>query len=156
MELARYVGQHFLTQFTDAKQYPLLVIGSDRWSYKEVATLGVIQPRACRILSKIAHDLKVRNTKDLYAKTSPYILAGLEGVGVTTLYVALAAFQAIGLDIEKWYVRGKDEAVRTFDTLKHREQQAKHRTMESERKRRRLRSTRQVRDSERTSQSLTN
>jgi hypothetical protein len=150
MELARYVGTHFLSRFTDAKAFPLLVIGSDRWSYQEVASLGVIQPRACRILSKIAHDLKVRNTKDLYAKSSPYILAGLEGVGVTTLYVALAAFQAIGLDVDKWYVRGKDQAVRTFDTLKVREQKAKARTMESERKRRRLRSTRQVRESERT------
>jgi hypothetical protein len=149
MELARFVGHHFLTRFTDSKQFALLVIGSDRWSYQEVAALGIIQPRACRILSKIAHDLKVRNTKDLYAKTSPYMLAGTEGCGVTTLYVALCVFKSIGLDSEKWYVRGEKEAVRTFDTLKHREHVAKHRTLESERKRRRLRSTRQVRESER-------
>jgi hypothetical protein len=147
MELARIVGSTFFNRFTDSTTFALLVIGSDRWSYKEVAALGVIQPRACRILSQIAKDMKVRNTKDFYKQTSPYILAGLEGCGVTTLYVALCAFAAIGLNTDEWYVRGEKDAVRTFIALKHREQVAKQRTLESERKRRRLRSTRQVRES---------
>jgi hypothetical protein len=83
----------------------------------------------------------------LYKQTSPYILAGLEGCGVTTLYVALCAFAALGLSTDDWYIRGEKEAVRTFETYKHREQQAKQRTLESERKRRRLRTTRQVKES---------
>jgi hypothetical protein len=149
MDLALVVGSTFVNHFTDAKQFPLLVIGKDRWSYQEVASLGVIQPRACRILSKIASDLKVTNTKDFYKQTSPYLLAGMAGCGVTTLFVALQAFTALGLDTDAWYVRGEQEAVRTFNTLKHRELKAERKTVESERKRRRLRSTRQVRESER-------
>jgi hypothetical protein len=147
MELARFVGSTFFTHFTDSTTFPLLVIGKDRWSFQEVAALGVIQPRACRILSKIAKDLHVKDTKDFYKQTSPYVLAGLEGCGVTTLYVALCAFAAVGLDADAWYIRGEKEAVRTFNTYKVREQKAKQRTLESERKRRRLRTTRQVRES---------
>jgi hypothetical protein len=147
MKLEQIVGTTFVKHFTDATHFALLVIGKDRWSFKEVASLGVIQPRACRILSKIASDMKVRDTKDFYKQTSPYILAGLEGCGVTTLYVALCAFAAVGLDTDAWYIRGEKEAVRTFETYKHREQQAKQRTLEAERKRRRLRTTRQVKDS---------
>jgi len=147
MELAKIVGSTFFNRFTDSTTFALLVIGNDRWSYQDVAALGVIQPRACRILSKIAADMKVRNTKDFYKQTSPYILAGLEGCGVTTLYVALCAFAAVGLDTDAWYIHGEKGAITTFTNLKHREQVAKHRTMEAERKRRRLRSTRQVRES---------
>ena len=58
MELARFVGITFFNHFTDSTTFPLLVIGKDRWSFKEVAALGVIQPRACRILSKIAADMR--------------------------------------------------------------------------------------------------
>jgi hypothetical protein len=147
MKLEQIVGSTFVKHFTDATNFALLVIGKDRWSFQEVAGLGVIQPRACRILSKIASDMKVKDTKDFYKQTSPYILAGLEGCGVTTLYVALCAFKAVGLDTDSWYIRGEKEAVRTFETYKHREQQAKQRTLEAERKRRRLRTTRQVKDS---------
>jgi len=144
MELSKIVGLSFVQRLTDADRYALLVIGRDRWSYADVAALGIIQPRACRILSRIAADLKATNTRDLYTQTSPYILAGLEGCGVTTLYVALKVFAAKGLNPDAWYVRGEKAAVRSFLTLKDREQAAKARTLESERKRRRLRTTREV------------
>jgi hypothetical protein len=144
MELSRFLGATFWRELTDSAHNALLTIGKDRWSYAEVAKLGVIQPRACRILSRIAADLGVRDVRDLYKQTSPYTLAGLEGVGVTTLYVALKVFAAKGLSVDTWYVRGERAAVRSFQTLKHREQLAKARTLESERKRRRLRTTRSV------------
>jgi hypothetical protein len=140
------VGQNFVTHLTNADKFPLLVIGKDRWSFQEVAKLGVIQPKACRNLSRIATDLKVRDTKDLYKQTSPYELAGTHGCGVTTLFVLLRAFAAADLDVDAWYIKGQKEAVVTFESLKHREQAAEHRTKEAERKRRRLRSTRQVKD----------
>jgi len=147
MELAKIVGSTFVTHLTDASKFPLLVIGKDRWSFQQVATdLGVIQPKACRILSRIAKELKVSSTKELYKQTSPYSLAGTHGCGVTTLYVLLRAFTVVGLDTDAWYLKGQKEAVVSFHSLKHREQQAEHRTKEAERKRRRLRSTRQVRD----------
>lgn len=147
MDFSAWLGRTFVNELTDARAHPLLVIGKDRWSYAEVAHLGVIQPRACRILSRIAGELKAKDTRDLYKLTSPYTLAGLEGCGVTTLYVALRAFAAKGLNVRAWYVRGERAAVRSFLTLKHREQTAKSRTLESERKRRGLRSTRHVLES---------
>jgi hypothetical protein len=144
MELSRFVGVTFVKHLTDATHFPLLVIGKDRWSFAEVAALGIIHPRACRIVSKLAATLKVRDAKDLYKQTSPYMLAGEVGCGVTSLFVLLRVFDALGLNANAWYVRGEKAAVRTFETLKHREQLAERRTLEGERKRRRLRSTRDV------------
>jgi len=146
MELAKIVGRTFIDHLTNAETFPLLVIGKDRWSYQQVAKLGVIQPRACRILSRIAADLKVKDTKDFYNQTSPYTLAGTQGCGVTTLFVALCAFRHVGLNSDAWYVRGEKQAVVTFHALKDRELKAEHRTKEAQRKRHRLRSTKQVTD----------
>ena len=147
MDLKQIVGSTFVAHLTDAAKYPLLVIGKDRWSFQEVASdLRVIQPKACRILSRIAHELKVKDTKDFYKQTSPYSLAGTHGCGVTTLYVALRAFSVVGLDTDAWYARGQKEAIVTFTSLKHRELQAELRTKEAERKRRKLRSRSQVKD----------
>jgi hypothetical protein len=147
MELVKIVGSTFVSHLTDANKYPLLVIGKDRWSFQEVAAdLRVIQPKACRILSRIAADLKVRDTKDLYKQTSPYTLAGTHGCGVTTVYVALRVFDVAGLDTDAWYARGQEQAIVTFTSLKVREQKAELRTKEAERKRRRLRSRSQVKD----------
>jgi hypothetical protein len=148
MDLSRMVGSTFYTHLTSADHFPLLLIGTDRWSYRDVSALGIIQPKACRILSAIAKDLKATDTADLYAKTSPYTLAGIAGCGVTTLYVALQVFAAKALDVEAWYVRGEKEAVVTFLSLKDRERKAELRTLEAERKRKRLRSRRQVRQLE--------
>ena len=143
---APYLGSTFLTAFT---KVPLLTVGKDKYSYQEVCDLGVIQPRACRILSRIAKELDVKSVRGLYEKTSPYTLAGTHGCGVTTLFVALRLFEAEGLSVPKWYADGKKDPVVTFTSLKHREQQAELRTNEDERKRRRLRSRRQVKESER-------
>jgi hypothetical protein len=80
MKLEQIVGTTFFTRFTDATQFPLLVIGKDRWSYKEVARLGIIQPRACRILSKIASDLKVKTPKTCTSKPRRTSWRGWRGV----------------------------------------------------------------------------
>jgi len=148
MELSKIVGRTFVSHLTDATKYPLLVIGKDRWSFQQVASdLGVIQPKACRILSRVAHDLGVKSVKDLYKDTSPYTLAGTHGVGVTTLYVLLRVFQIAKLDVDAWYAGGDEkQAVVTFHSLKARELKAERTTKEAERKRRKLRSRRQVKD----------
>jgi hypothetical protein len=134
MDLGRALGSTFVARLTDSRRWPLLVIGKDRWSSADVASLGVIQPKACRILSRIAADLDARSTRDLYAKTSPYYLAGLPGVGVTTLYVLLRVFADAGLDVDRWYVKPQADAVRRFQTLKHREHKANQRTRRSRRR----------------------
>ena len=148
MNLSKIVGSTFVSHLTDAEKYPLLVIGKDRWSFQQVASdLGVIQPKACRILSRVAKDLGAKSVKDLYKDTSPYTLAGTHGVGVTTLYVLLRVFQIAKLNVDAWYAGGDEKAaVVTFFSLKKREQKAEQRTKEDERKRRRLRSRRQVKD----------
>jgi len=148
MDYAPILGSNFVAHLTDKKRYPLLVIGTNSYSYQDVCDLGVIQPRACRILSGIAKELGVKSVRELYRETTPYSLAGTHGCGVTTLYVLLRVFGAVGLDVDKWYVRGEQGAVRTFLTLKDRELKAEARTKEDERKRRRLRSRRQVTASE--------
>jgi len=134
MDLDRALGSTFVTRLTSADRWPLLVIGRDRWSCADVAALGVIQPKACRILSRIAADLDARSTKDLYGKTSPYYLAGLPGVGVTTLYVLLQVFLDAGLSVDRWYAKGQDAALRRFQTLKRREQAAEKRTRRGRRR----------------------
>jgi hypothetical protein len=147
MDLSKIVGSTLLSQLTDSDKYPLLVIGKDRWSFQQVASdLGVIQARACRILSTVAKELNAKDVKHLYRETSPYTLAGTHGVGVSTLYVLLRVFQAEGLNVDEWYALGENKAIVTFVSLKHREQKAEAHTKESERKRRRLRSRSQVRD----------
>lgn len=146
MELHTITGKYFFSRLTDAKRFPLLVIGADRWSHQDVADIGIIQPKACSILSRIARDLKVKSLKDLYKHTSPYQLAGTHGCGVTTLYVLLRLFTVSGLSIDEWYSLGENKAIVTFNALKDREQKAEARTKEAERKRRRLRSRRQVTD----------
>jgi hypothetical protein len=145
MELSKIVGSTFVSHLTDATKFPLLVIGKERWSYQQVATLlNVIQPKACRILTSIAKQLGVKDVKDLYKQTSPYSLAGLHGCGVTTLYVALQVFEVTGLDTEAWYQRGQKDAIVTFTSLKVREQKAEARTRDAQVKRRRLRSKAQL------------
>lgn len=149
MDYASILGTTFVAHFTNADKYPLLVVGSDHYSYKEVCDLGVIQPRACRILSRIAADLGARNVKHFFTLTSPYLLAGTHGCGVTTVFVALRVFESIGLPIDEWYAKGQKDALVTFQRLKQRELDAERRTKEPERKRRRLRSRRQVTDADR-------
>ena len=134
MDLDRALGATFVARLTDARRWPLLTIGKDRWSYADVASLGVIQPKACRILSRVAADLDAKSTRDLYGKCSPYYLAGLPGVGVTTLYVLLRVFVAKGLDVDGWYAKGQAETVRRFQTLKHREQVANQRSRRGRRR----------------------
>lgn len=134
LDLGMMLGATFVAHLTDAARYPLLVLGKDRWSFAEVADLGIIQPKACRILSRIAADLDVTSATDLYRKTSPYYLAGVAGCGVTTLYVLLRVFVSKDLSVEAWYAKGQAEAVRRFQTLKRREQLAERRTRRGRRR----------------------
>ena len=112
-------------------------LGKDAWTKHELATvLGVVQTKACAILTATCKKIGVKDTADLYKSTSPYTFAEYPA-GVTTLYVMFAAFQSKGLDPEAWYARGQEHAIVTFLTLKHRELQAEKRTRDDEKQRQR-------------------
>jgi hypothetical protein len=90
------LGRHFVDSLTNAEKFAVLVIGHDRWTRHQLANeLGVVHTVAAGRLSAIAKDLGVKDTADLYARTSPYSLTAVEyRAGVTTLYVMFAAFRA--------------------------------------------------------------
>lgn len=132
--LTGILGSTFIQHLMDPK-YPALRIGKDVWTKHEVAiNLGIVQTKACGILSGICKQLKVKDTADLFEHTSPYTFAEFPA-GVTTMYVMFAAFADKGLDPNKWYHRGEKEALVSFLSLKHRELLAERRTKEDEKQR---------------------
>src|SRR5262245_56189069 len=91
------LGSNFIHELMDPEK-AALVIGEDVWTKHEIASdLGIVQTKAAGILTGICKQLRVRNTKDLFEKTSPYTFTEFPA-GVTTLYVMFAAFHAKGLD----------------------------------------------------------
>jgi hypothetical protein len=125
-KLVPILGKTFVHRLIDQ---PVLQIGKDAWSRRDVALLGVTHTLACANLTKVAKDLGVTSTKDLYQSTSPYTFADYP-VGVTTLYVMFAIFRDKELDVDTWYAKGLKGALATFVTLKHRELEAHRRTKE--------------------------
>lgn len=133
--LVPILGKTFVDELTQHNDRAPLRIGKDVWSRHEVAAnLGIVQTRACSILSAVVKQIGATSTADLYRKTSPYTFAGYP-VGVTTLYVMFAAFRDKGLDPDTWYRKNQDDAIISFISLKHRELVAERTTKAAERKR---------------------
>lgn len=133
--LKTLLGSTAIDHLTDTTDAPLR-IGTRRWSRHQLATqLGVINARAARLLTVAAEHIGATSVRELYQKSSPYTFA-LHGIGEMTLYVLWRLFEAEGLDVDTWAQAGKaDEALVSFRSLKHREQQAEQRTHDAERKR---------------------
>jgi hypothetical protein len=130
------LGTPFVRELTDPK-FPILRIGRDSWTKHEVAVnLGIVQTKACSILTGICKKLQIASTAELYKTTSPYTFADFPA-GVTTLYVMFAAFADKGLDPQAWYAKGQEAAIVSFISLKHRELEANKRTREDEKRRKR-------------------
>ena len=130
------LGSEFIRNLMDPENAALR-IGKDIWTKHEVAAnLGLVQTKACGILSNVCKKLEVRDTVDLFKSTSPYTFAEFPA-GVTTLYVMFAAFASKGLDPNEWYSRGQDAALVSFLGLKHRELMAARRTREEAKRRQR-------------------
>jgi hypothetical protein len=126
-------GSTYIKYFTDQ---PVLVVGKDSWSRQEVVAMGCSQTVACGNLTKIAKSLGVHSIKDLYERTSPYSFTEYRA-GLATLFVLFAAFADRGLDPGKWYKHGEKAALVTFQSLKHRELEARARERADEKKRER-------------------
>lgn len=110
----------------DYAEHPILIIGTDVWTRGELGRLGVVQARACSILTGIAKQLKVKSTADLYDQTSPHSLVEFP-CGIVTLYVLFAIFLDKNLDPDSWYRAGQKQAITTFTSLKDRELKARER-----------------------------
>lgn len=136
--LKTLVGSTFLNRITD-NDHPPLKIGTQVWNTHQLALqLGVVHTRAARLLSAAADAIGAKNVRDLYEKSSPYVFAGLQGCGETTLYVLWRLFQSQGLDPDRWAAAGgKDAALVSFHTLKAREQAGEKRTLDAAQKRHR-------------------
>ena len=130
------VSNAFFDRITDTT-HPPLKIGNQIWNTHQLAVqLGVVHTKAARLLSAAADAIGAKNVKDLYEKTSPYIFAGLNGCGETTLYVLWRLFESQGLDPDKWATAGaRDEALVSFVSLKRREQAGERRTLDAAQKR---------------------
>jgi hypothetical protein len=138
----RYVKVLGLGFVRDYAERPMLTIGQDVWTRAQLARMGVLQARACSILSTIAKRRKVASLAELYETTSPYSFADYPA-GVATLYVLFAAFLDRGLDPDAWYKAGKDAALVSFLTLKARELKARAREREDSKRRSRAGKRRQ-------------
>jgi hypothetical protein len=127
----KFLGQTFVKDFTER---PMLVIGEDQWSRAELARMGIVQMKACSIISGIAKQIKSKSVADLYAQTSPHMLADYP-CGIVSIYVLLAVFDDRDLSTQEWYKPGAERALVTFETLKHRELKARERERSDAKKR---------------------
>ena len=122
--------------FVDKLQQPALRIGKDTWTMYEVGhDLGIVQTKACGILSAFCKARGITSTKHLFDTTNGYSFAEYPGAGVTTLFAMFAAFRDKGLDPQAWHARGQDGAIVSFLALKHREQVAERKAKADDRKR---------------------
>lgn len=128
--LCKALGREFIDRINpDNPDHAPLRIGADVWTVHQLATeLGVVHTRAARILTQAAAAIGAKDTRDFYERSTSYSLAGIEGFGTTTLYVAWRAFESRNLDPRKWHWRGLLAAREFFDAMKKREQAAKRRT----------------------------
>lgn len=119
------LGKTFVTRLMGR---PMLEIGSDSWSmHAMVNEVGVGNQKAARIISGIAKAEGYKNVRDMYNRSSPYSLADTLA-GVTSLYVLIEVFKTKGLDIDKWYTLGENQARVMFQHYKKRELEARKRT----------------------------
>jgi len=134
--LRTLIGSTFLDRINDTTNPPLK-IGKQIWTTHELASkVGIVHTKAARLLSLAAESIGAKNVKELYEKTSPYTFAGLHGLGETTLYVLWRLFESEGLNPDAWANAGDtDDALVSFRSLKHREQQAEKRTKKDVRRR---------------------
>lgn len=143
MDLSEKVlGTTVVARLKQRRSVPVLAIGSDRFTRKQLARVDCFNFTAAQNLSAILNQhLKVPNLRHVYEHVSPAELA-LPRLGSVSLAVLGAAFEALGIGgdsplesyIKKHLAKGAEMV--TFDTLKHRDQkeEREHRKRERDRK----------------------
>lgn len=124
----------FGKSWVDTQTAPLLRIGQREWTrYELVSKVGVGNYRAITILMDALQQLQIRTMRDLWA-LSPVALAGIKGVGVTTLFVTMSLLDSEEFDVKQWYSHHH-----TFGTLKAQEKKKAEVLVATRRRRRRKR-----------------
>lgn len=124
---SKFLGAGTARQLAERTKAPLLVIGSDKFRRRDLATVECYNFLAAANLSNAIAALKVENTRDLFMRVPPGALV-LPRLGAIALAVLGAAFEAKGLGgaapLEAWVERHleKDATAVSFHSLKRREQ----------------------------------
>lgn len=124
---ASFLGATAVKQLEAAYGEHILVIGSDRFTRRQLAAVGCFNFLAAKNLTKLTADLGIRNLQDLFDRLPPATLA-VPHLGVICMAVLSAAFEIKkigGADpLGNWaktHSRDEHSALVTFYTLKHRE-----------------------------------
>jgi hypothetical protein len=129
---ADVLGSSFVKDYAGR---PMLTIGKDQWTRAELARMGVVQTRACSILSSVAKRIGVASLKDLYTTTTLHTITTEYPAASATVFVLFAAFRDRGLDARAWIQPTKDAVVVSILTLKLRELKKRKQERKTERAR---------------------
>jgi hypothetical protein len=127
---ASLLGKTAVDQLTETARSAVLQIGSDHLTRSDLARVGCFNFLAAKILSRVLHDeLSVKNLRHVYDTIPPSALA-LPHLGVISLAVLGAAFEAKGIGgaapLESYvrrHTRKDGERVTTFSSLKRHDQE---------------------------------
>jgi hypothetical protein len=118
------LGNHAANQLRERITMPVLQIGKDRFTRKDLSGVECFNFVAAQNLSKILHDLEVKDTKDVFENVTPQDLA-LPRLGTVSIAVLGAAFQAKGLGgempLSAWvsnHTNKEHPDIATFSTIK--------------------------------------
>jgi hypothetical protein len=120
------LGSRVVSQIRDRLRAPVLVIGVDRFSRDELASVHCYHYFAALYLTRALAGLEVTSTKDVYNRIPPSALV-LPHVGAYALAVLGAAFELkrLGGDspLDNWSTKHRDPALQkrewiTFASLK--------------------------------------
>jgi hypothetical protein len=124
------LGSTAVKQLEAAYGEHVLVIGDDRFTRRQLASVGCFNYQAARNLTAIVKPFDIGGCRDLYERLPPGALA-LPHLGVISLAVLSAAFEIkkVGGDdpLGNWarsHAGDAKRAIVTFHTLKHRELQS--------------------------------
>ena len=123
---ASVLGKTTVDKLAAVASAPLLVIGTDVFYRRDLATIGCFNFTAAANLSALIAASGGKNTRDLYENVAPAALV-LPGLGAISLAVLGAAFEAKGLGgdspLAAWARKHlpKDADIVTFDTMKKHE-----------------------------------
>ena len=142
MELSeRVLGHSAVLTLTERNTSPVLVIGKDKFTRADLASVACFNFLAAQRLSSLFHEIGVADTRDVFERLSPSALA-LPTIGAISLAVLGAAFEARrlggGHPLESWVIKhaaNPDKPFRTFDTIKNQQRKREN----DERRRRRSR-----------------
>src|SRR5262245_2908115 len=100
-----FVGSRTVQHYVDHDKAQL-IIGTDRWSYVEVAQRTGLPPgRAARLVSTLAAQHNAVSIKDFYKTSSPASVA-TDNFGECAFLFLLRVFDSQGLDVMAWARRG--------------------------------------------------